>query len=112
VEDRPTMPKALPPHVSRVVQRAISMQVIVPGNGGPQPAATPLLPLAMLDAVPGSRVPQPEDGKPLPPVVTLPQLAAPDGMPGSHVQPTVVVSPPLINGQTPPLPRIDHGTGG
>jgi hypothetical protein len=88
------------------------MQVIVPGNGGPQPAATPLLPLAMLDAVPGSRVPQPEDGKPLPPVVTLPQLAAPDGMPGSHVQPTVVVSPPLINGQTPPLPRIDHGTGG
>jgi hypothetical protein len=57
-----TLLKALPPHVSRVVQRAISMQVAVLGNGGPQLAVAP--PLAVLDAAPGSHVLQPEDGKP------------------------------------------------
>mgnify|MGYP000968475538 CR=1 FL=1 len=75
VEDRPTLLKALSPHVSRVVQRAISMQVAAPGNGGPQPATVP--PLVVLDATSGSQVPQPEEGKPL--------LAVLDAAPGSHV---------------------------
>jgi hypothetical protein len=57
VEDRPTLSKALPPHVSRVDQHAISMQFVVPGNGGSQPVAVSPLPLAVLDAAPGSRVP-------------------------------------------------------
>jgi hypothetical protein len=100
------MPKALPPHG---VQRAIAMQVAVPGNSGPQPAAAPPLPLAVLDAVPGSRVLQ----KPLPTAVPLPQLATLDVMPvpGSHVQSPAVALPSLIGDQTPPLSRVDHGAG-
>jgi hypothetical protein len=74
-KDRPTLLKALSPHVPRVVQRAIPMQVAAPGNGGPQPAT--VSPLAVLDATSGSQVPQPEEGKPL--------LAVLDAAPGSHV---------------------------
>jgi hypothetical protein len=53
-------------------------------------------------------VPQPEDGKPLPVAALLPQLAAS----GSHVQPPAVALLPLIGGETPPLPRVDHEVGG
>jgi hypothetical protein len=63
VEDRPTLLKALPPHVSRIVQHTISMQVTLRGNDTSQPTVAP--PLVMLDAAPGSHMPKPEDGKPL-----------------------------------------------
>jgi hypothetical protein len=59
------------------------MQVVVPGNDGPQPAVTPPLPLVVLDAAPGS-----------------------------HVQPPAIVLPPMIGGQTPPLLRVDHEVRG
>jgi hypothetical protein len=67
VEDRSTLLKALPPHVSRVIQRAISIQVVVPGNSGPQPAVAS--PLAVLEAASGSHMSQHEDGKPPPAVL-------------------------------------------
>jgi hypothetical protein len=62
VEDRPTLLKALPPHVSRVVQCAISMQFVVPGSHVPQPEDGKPLPtaaslLVVLDAAPESRMP-------------------------------------------------------
>jgi hypothetical protein len=62
VEDRPTLLKALP-HVSRVVQHAISMQVDVPRNGEPQPANA--LPLVVLDATLRSHVSLPAAVSPL-----------------------------------------------
>ena len=104
MEDRPTLLKALPPHVLRVVQRAIAMQVAVPGNGEPQLVATLPLPLVVLDDEPGSCVP-------LPAAASLPQLAALDTALGSHVQSPIVALPPLIGGQTPPLLRVDYGAG-
>jgi hypothetical protein len=75
-------------------------------DGKPLPAAVP--PLAVLDAAPGSRMLQPEDGKLLLAAESLSQLAALDTALGSQVQLPAVVLPPLIGGQTPPLPRVDH----
>ena len=108
------------------------------GNDRPQLAVVPLLPLAVLDAVPGSHLPQPEDVKPLPATVLLhavldavpgsrvlpedgkllpaaaplPQLAILDSTPGSHLQPPAIALPPLIDGQTPHFPQVDHRAGG
>jgi hypothetical protein len=55
---------------------------------------------------------QPDDGKPLSTAAPLPQLAALDAAPGRRVQSPVVALLPLIGGQTPPLPRVDHRAGG
>jgi hypothetical protein len=77
------------------------MQVVVPGNGGPQPPV--VLPLVVLDAAQEATCRSLKTAKPLHAAALLPQLAALDVVPGSHVQPPTVVLPLLIGGQTPPL---------